>query len=128
MISFILISLAAICNSIMDILQFHYKKSIFIKFNPQWWNPAISWKNKYIDWDNGVMIEKKIHIFNLFSIKYPIFLTDAWHLFKSSMIVLFGLGVVFYSPVINPFIDIIIIGLVWNLTFNVFYNKIFRKN
>ena len=128
MISLLLVALAAICNAVMDVISFHYKQSIFTKYNPQWWNPAISWKNKYIDWDNDVRMEKVIYIGNLFSIKYPTFLTDAWHFFKSLMIVLLGFAIVFYNPVVNIYVDIILVGLAWNLIFNVFYNKIFKKH
>lgn len=128
MISLLLVALAAICNAVMDVISFHYKQSIFTKYNPQWWNPAISWKNKYIDWDNDVRMEKVIYIGNLFSIKYPTFLTDAWHFFKSLMIVLLGFAIVLYVPVVNIYVDIILVGLAWNLIFNVFYNKIFKKH
>jgi len=128
MISLLLVALAAICNAVMDVISFHYKQSIFTKYNPQWWNPAISWKNEYIDWDNDVRTEKVIFILNLFSIKYPTFLTDAWHFFKSLMIVLLGFAIVLYNPVVNIYVDIILVGLAWNLIFNVFYNKIFKKH
>ena len=130
MISLLLVALAAACNAVMDVLSFRYKQSIFTKYNPQWWNPAISWKNKYIsDTYSGVNINirKKLFIGNLFMIDYPIFLTDAWHLFKSLMIVLLGFAIVLYVPVVNIFVDILLIGLAWNLIFNVLYDKVFRK-
>ena len=135
MISLLLVALAAICNAVMDVVSFHYKTSIFTKFNPQWWNPAISWKNKYVDYSKFAeytgkvsKLEKRIFILNLFSIKYPTFLTDAWHFFKSLMIVLLGFAIVLYVPVVNIYVDIILVGFAWNLTFNVFYNKIFKKH
>jgi len=135
MISLLLVALAAICNAVMDVISFHYKQSIFTKFNPQWWNPAISWKNKYVSYDkfseytgSVSKLEKRIFILNLFSIKYPTFLTDAWHFFKSLMIVLLGFAIELYNPVVNIYVDIILVGLAWNLTFNVFYNKIFKKH
>lgn len=135
MISLLLIALAAICNAVMDTVSFHYKQSIFSKYNPQWWNPAISWKNKYVDYSRFAeytgkvsKLEKRIFILNLFSIKYPTFLTDAWHFFKSLMIVLLGFAIVLYVPVVNIYVDIILVGFAWNLTFNVFYNKIFKKH
>ena len=135
MISLLLVALAAICNALMDTISFHYKQSIFTKYNPQWWNPAISWKNKYVDYSKFAeytgkvsKLEKRIFILNLFSIKYPTFLTDAWHFFKSLMIVLLGFAIVLYNPVVNIYVDIILVGLAWNLTFNVFYNKIFKKH
>ena len=135
MISLLLVALAAICNAVMDVISFHYKQSIFTKYNPQWWNPAISWKNKYVDYSKFAeytgkvsKLEKRIFILNLFSIKYPTFLTDAWHFFKSLMIVLLGFAIVLYVPVVNIYVDIILVGLAWNLVFNVFYNKLFKKH
>ena len=130
MISLLLVALAAACNAVMDVLSFHYKQSIFTKSNPQWWNPAISWKNKYVsDTYSGVniSIRRKLYFGSLFMINYPVFLTDAWHFFKSLMIVLLGFAIVLYNPVINVFVDIILVGLAWNLTFNVLYDKVFRK-
>ena len=121
MISLILVMLAAICNVVMDVISFHYTKSIFSKLNPKWWNPSISWKNKYVDWDGGIRTEKTI-----WGIKYPTALTDAWHLFKSTMIVLIVLSIVLYTPFINPLVDFVIIGIGWNVVFNLFYNKIFK--
>jgi len=43
------------------------------------------------------------------------------------MIVLLGFAIVLYVPVVNIYVDIILVGFAWNLTFNVFYNKIFKK-
>ena len=121
MISIILVILATICNAIMDVISFHYSKSVFSKLNPKWWDPSISWKNKYVDWDRGKQTEKTI-----WGIKYPTALTDAWHLFKSIMILLMILAIVLYTPFINLIIDFMIIGTGWNITFNLFYNKILR--
>jgi hypothetical protein len=71
------IALSGVAESIMDVLQFHYSQSYFSKLpNQQFWNPVVSWKNKYRDGD---------------PLKGPRFLgsttmlvafTDAWHLFK----------------------------------------------
>lgn len=122
MISLILVILAAICNAVMDVTSFHYEKSIFSKLNPKWWNPYISWKNKYVNWDGGKRTEKTIWL----GIKYPTALTDAWHLFKSTMITLLVLAIVLYTPFINLYVDFAIIGIGWNVAFNLFYNKIFK--
>ena len=42
-------SLAAVCNAVMDVLAFKYKRSIFNKLDPDFWNPSRSWRNKYKD-------------------------------------------------------------------------------
>jgi hypothetical protein len=123
MVSIILIFFSAICNAVMDVCSFHYQNSIFSRFNPQWWNPEISWRNKYVDGDPKKGFKK--WFFGL--LDYPTFLTDAWHFFKSSMIVLFCAAIVLYKPVVCPLIDFAIIGIVWNLAFNLCYNKFFVK-
>src|SRR5688572_9293791 len=67
-ISLFFFSLAAICNAVMDKLQFHFYTSIFQDKNPRFWNPELSWRYA------------KIVPFT----KYKI---DAWHLAKSLMII-----------------------------------------
>ncbi len=109
------------CNAVMDVCQFHYDKSVFTLYNHNYWNAEISWKNKYVDWDGGNRNRKKW----FWGINYPVQLTDAWHLFKSLMIVLFALAVVFYQPVVNFWVDFGVMGLMWNFTFNLYYNHIF---
>ncbi len=138
MVSYILIILAAICNSIMDITTFHYSTSIFSKYNAQFWNPSISWTNKYIDHDVNKGMRK---FFGLFDIS--VVFTDSWHLFKSLMIFALVGSVVCYTPLLGELllkdvaitnssmyilvrlIDFIIMGTLWNLTFSLFFNHIF---
>lgn len=43
MITLILIVLTGIINALMDIIIGRYDQSIFSKFNPEWWDPRISW-------------------------------------------------------------------------------------
>ena len=46
--SIIFIIFSGISESIMDKIQFHFSKSIFSKFKNQlFWDPSISWRNKY---------------------------------------------------------------------------------
>ncbi|RNI30936.1 hypothetical protein EFA69_06495 [Rufibacter immobilis] len=60
-----------------DKISFHYEKSWFSRLNnPLFWNPAVSWKNKYKDGDSG-----KGERFFL-STTALVFLTDGWHLFS----------------------------------------------
>ncbi len=47
MITILLVMIAGVFKAIMDVLQFHYRNSIFSNWNTNWWNPAISYKNKY---------------------------------------------------------------------------------
>lgn len=113
MVSLIFIFIAAVCNAVMDKTQFHYHKSIFKTLNPYFWNGEISWRNKYINRDP---------LQGLKSI--PVQFTDAFHLFKSLMIIFFAVAVVTYNQMINSIIDLLIMGACWNGTFNCFFNKI----
>jgi hypothetical protein len=72
----------------MDTLDHHYSTSIFIKWNPKFWNPDISWKNKY---RKGV---KDLGPAFFLSTGLLVAFTDGWHLFKSIMIVLLGISIV----------------------------------
>jgi hypothetical protein len=130
-ISLIFLVLASICNAIMDTSTQHYYSSIFTKFKPKWWNGNISWKNKYIDGDLNKGRIKWILGFNK-----PVQLTDAFHFFKMLMIIFICSSIITFdrcSIIINcqyywySFLIILgIYGLIWNLTFSLFYNKIFK--
>jgi hypothetical protein len=122
MISFILVMLASICNAVMDVITFHYDFSVFKKYNAVYWNPAISWKNKYVDWDNHNRLRRRF-LFHLFAV--PAAFTDAWHFFKSSMIVLLVLAIVLYEPFFGIAYDFVGMGLLWNIGFLLFYKRIF---
>lgn len=85
MIGFIIISafflaLAAFASAVMDKLQHHYSTSIFSKFeNQQFWNPVVSWRNKYKNFDpeQGPKFWLSTTLFVAF--------TDGWHLAKFVM-------------------------------------------
>ena len=114
------IMVSAICNAIMDTCKDHYSVSIFTKLNPQFWNTEISWRNKY----NKFLVSQGRN-------KAPTFLTDSWHLFKSTMIVSLAFALMFasmyYKPFYTYFESILTFGIVWNGTFNLFYNKLLIK-
>lgn len=117
---------ASICNSIMDTSSHHYSTSVFKNFNPMWWNGEISWKNKYIDGDFNKGFRK------WWGFNYPVQLTDSFHLFKTLMIIFITISIVTFDStlIINGYyflIYIFIYGLLWNITFSLFYDKILRK-
>jgi hypothetical protein len=121
-LSFLVWDLAAICNAVMDTLKFHYYNSIFhTKYGPNnaFWNEDLQGSKPYI----------------IPGTKYKV---NAWHLFKSAMIILQALSSCFiflagtYITVlpykILIFIGLLIIyGIKWNGFFNLFYNKILLK-
>jgi hypothetical protein len=122
-LSIICIIGAAVSEAIMDKLLFHYNRSIFITYKKQqWWNPKLSWKNK---WKNGNKEEGERF---MLSSTLLVGLTDAWHFFKSIMIVLLCIAIAVYVSYNQLFIyklfEISVLGTVWNITFNITYNKI----
>lgn len=139
MIILILIIISAIANAIMDIITHNYAWSIFdkyyYKFNPQYWNPKYSRLNKYVE-RNRDLGRKKILGVRV----HPAF-TDAWHLFKSTMIVCLISAIVlamnpnnhiikiciFDYQILNMLLYIGILGTIWNLTFSLFYDKLLRQ-
>jgi len=42
-------------DGLESVLLHHYSgfEKVFPEANPYWWNPTLSWKNKYRDYDNG---------------------------------------------------------------------------
>jgi hypothetical protein len=122
MISLILVIISGICNAVMDIISFKYYTSVFSKLNARFWNPEISWKNKYINF-NPNMGRRKL----FWRINYPVQITDAWHLFKTLGIFLYIFAIVFYSPLSSCLLfDVLLLGCFRNLGFSFFYNKLFR--
>ena len=78
----VLLFLAGASNGIMDDLQFHYQDTIFSKLKKErFWNPAISWTNKYAHDKEGKLI-KPLRPKFWGSANFFAFTTDAWHLFK----------------------------------------------
>jgi hypothetical protein len=108
--------LGAILNSVMDSLYSeHIGETDFAKKNPSFWNKDISaHKAKMIG-------------------KYRL---DAWHICKSLMILMMCASMLFYYYLpwyhleilwIDVIKDVIIAGLAWNIPFNTFYNRIWKK-
>ncbi len=150
MASIVYLILAAFCNAVMDVTLFHYHKSIFMGMNGKWWDGSRSWENKYVDYYlYGKKRKKK------WGIVVPVQLTDAFHYFKMWMIIFMVLAVTNYTGIVVPFLDlpecsagniwcklytyllrpdvytkimdILILGLIWNSTFTLFYDTILIK-
>lgn len=126
-IGIILISIAGISKAIMDNIQFHFNRSIFnqLKYNQKFWNPTLSWENKYKE---GSMTEPKF----FGSTTYFVFTTDAWHLFQMLMLLCLFIGIAitsFYSgSFIFMIIKISILRLFFGLSFTLFFDKYLVKS
>jgi hypothetical protein len=123
-IGIILVSIAGVSKAIMDNLQFHFNRSIFkfnpVKYNQQFWDPTLSWQNKYKE---GSMTEPKF----FGSTSYFVFITDAWHLFQMFMFICLFTGIAitaFYSgSFIFMILKVIILRLFFGGVFTLFFNR-----
>ena len=101
------ILLAAISKAAADTVSHHFETSVFKWKDPRWWNPAVSWE--YVGF-----------------IKFTKYRPDFWHLCNSGMIIFFCLATVFHKPVLEWYYELLIAGLLFNLCFNLFYNRLLR--
>lgn len=135
-------ALAAVCNAGMDVLSFHYEKSIFPahdifsgSYYNRWktfkkysfWYPGVSWVNKYI---NHNPEEGEYKYFGW--IPQPDCFTDGWHMFKTLMLCfqVASITTALYAGVFLEWYLMVLFtlyGIVWILIFNLFYNHIFIK-
>jgi len=138
MITLLLVILSAISYAVFWVLQFHFSECIFSMLNPQqWWNPVISWENK---WKNGIESEGEA-----FWGSSTIFvsITDAFHFFQSIYLWFTALAVVSFHPIITSWIlmycgsnfschyqwaiDLFIVKLTFQIIFQTFFGTIFKK-
>lgn len=130
-ISLLFIILAAICNAVMDTSVHHYSSSKLSKLNPLWWDGSISWRNKYINGDSKLGRVKWF-----FGLNKPVQITDAFHFFKTLMIIFICFSIVTFDNtfiligdninLINSLLLVLVYGTLWNVFFSLFYNKILR--
>ena len=116
----------------MDTLQFHWDKFRWKnKVDSKWWNPEISWKNKYIQHDPrvGLAFEGIWGWMSNF--------LDAWHFFKMIMIFCFTFSIIFFpysfklcvfeNNIFNWLSWLLIFGIAWNIPFNFAFNHLFKS-
>jgi hypothetical protein len=115
---------AAVCEGVMDTLQFHYTYSVFWHFsNKQFWDPTISWRNKYHAADPlaGPRFPGSTTIF--------VGLTDAWHLFKfyRNTFLFIGLPLLKFGS-LNIIWAALIARVVYGLVFTLCFDKLLVKS
>lgn len=138
----------------MDVCSYKFTKSIFAKDKDvkflfwtidkhkwwRWWNGDYSWRNKYLNDDVRQGRLKIKHVFPklplIGSLNYPVQLTDAWHLFKTLMIIFMSSSISYPLSKVEPLTKLMILdffiyltglGTIWNVTFSHFYKKRLRK-
>lgn len=112
--------LAGIANSIMDTVMFRYPSSIFNRYDANWWDPRVSWRNK---WKNGDPTQGEKY---WGSSRWFVRFTDAWHFYQGMMFTGFIGAIVMYGTLFNFLLDFVILYLAFSVTFSVFYDYIWR--
>jgi hypothetical protein len=113
MLTVLLISLAAICKSIADTLDDHFDTSVFKKLPWQVWDANRS--------------QVKAFRLKVFGIKITNYKFDPWHIANSLMIVCWCFVAVFNDLELPGIWQVVVIGVVFNLVFELFYTKILRS-
>lgn len=73
----ILLLLAGVCKGLMDLISFHWSKAPeWMKSREGFWNPKLSWRNK---WKDGQPEKGEAY---LFSSSLLVAFTDGWHLLQ----------------------------------------------
>lgn len=120
----VLTILSGVLSALMDVGNFHPAQLRL----PSWWKH--NWTAKYVDGDprKGRV---KWKIFGI-AINKPVQLSDGWHFSKMVFVVTNILAVVvamMEGKGLNFFegsLALLGLGILWNISFSLFYNKIFR--
>lgn len=110
--------ISAIAEAAMDKIQFKFYESVFCHMNHNFWNPEISWQNK---WEQG---DPKFGPRYWGSSTFLVWTTDGWHLMKWIRNRLQEAGLLFVVLSISPTPYYIIIF--WILLLSIFRNVIFE--
>jgi hypothetical protein len=102
----LLIIAASFCKAVADTVADHFDTSIFSKLNPKFWDKKVSSEHA-----------RRIGGYKI----------DAWHLSMSAMIILLISAIIIYENVAAWQLELIAAGIVWNIPFNFFYNKLLKR-
>lgn len=130
-----LVIISAQMDAVMDTLWHHYEKSIFSDLNRMFWDPQISWRNKYRE----LRVSEGRVKWSVLGIRFnkPVQISDAWHIAKTVKIICLMLAVTlaYYAQVV-PAIEgnrdnllvllatVTVLGTIRNFTFSLFYDRI----
>lgn len=118
-----LVVLSALSKAVMDSISHGFSSSVFSNLNPNFWDPKVSWRNKYRF--NNYFLRL------LFSTIFVMF-TDAWHLFQffayKSIILAVGLSTIIPAPeyVDQWYVWAILLAIIHQSFFHFFYSA-FRR-
>jgi hypothetical protein len=108
MLTILFIAVAAIMKAAADTMTHHFSSSVFRWKDPRFWDPSVSWMHAPL-------------------LRWTRYRLDAWHLANSLMVVCFAAAAVFHEAHLRWYWELLIAGVIYNVTFNRFYNKILRR-
>jgi len=111
-IPILLMIISGTSKAVMDTLQYHFDRSIF---KGDWFNPNLSWNNKYT-WSSNKFISWLIQ--NPF-----VFLTDGWHFF--GMLHRISLVSILFFHITWWWVPILY--LIFSVVFHIFFTYIFKE-
>lgn len=117
-VPYILWVVAAFFNSCMDAFENtpNFNESIFKRWDKRFWCKDVSWEYAKVLSVRIPFTKKRLGSYKL----------DSWHICKSLMIVSFAVGTVFSFYLKKPwYLDMSVLYVIWNVTFWVFYHKLF---
>ena len=116
------VELGCIFRAVKDKIDHHYDETIFSNkwFNPMFWNPDISYKNK---WKGGIKSNGEKFLFSSTAL---VFLTDAWHLFSSLELAAWHCAIAIGMSMFLPYSAVLIL-LALKVVYAVFFNGMYDK-
>jgi len=106
----------------MDTISTHYHQSAFSKLTKyeSFINPEVSWRNKY---KNGDPLQGPKFIG---SRTFLVWVTDLWHLSKTSMLLCFSFAIVLYTPIFG-IVDSLIYWTLFGFVFEGFWSIVWKS-
>lgn len=132
--SYLFFILAAIANAVMDNVSHHPSLSILKNVWGGWW--VRDWRSKYYDCNEQGYGEPECGRikWSIFGIWFtaPVQFIDGWHFSKMIMIVFIAISVTstcfIQLEIFHGIAYFVVLGLSWNIAFNLFYNKLLRTD
>lgn len=133
-LSYLFFVLASIANAVMDNVSHHPSLSVLKDVWGGWW--VRDWRSKYNDCNGRGYGEPECGRIRWqilgFWIQAPVQLIDGWHFSKMMMVVFLALSASMATfinlELLEGLLYFVILGVSWNIAFNLFYNKILRIN
>ena len=128
-LSLLFCALGGMSNAAMDKASFHYDRSVFSTLGDDgYFNPALSWKNKWQRDEKGEVIAGKERFPGASTVFVN--LTDFWHLAKTGMLAAVMLAVVCYrrrASLTVHIVDFALLYIAFTGTFSLFFDGLFVR-